>query len=104
MVDFSKKQSAPIEDSGAPLTDLDRAGVKTVLTKLLRTTVLCCLGSEAVRVANCYGIPACPIVMTKTVEEAAAEADKMGYSVVLKIASPEILHKTDVGGLKDGMK
>lgn len=37
-------------------------------------------------------------------EEAVALSKKMGFPVVLKIASPDILHKSDVGGVKVGLK
>jgi len=37
-------------------------------------------------------------------EEAVAAADQIGYPVVLKIASPDILHKTDVGGVKVNLR
>ncbi|MFN2302393.1 MAG: acetate--CoA ligase family protein, partial [Anaerolineales bacterium] len=39
-----------------------------------------------------------------TPEKAVAIANKIGYPVVLKIASPDILHKTDVGGVKIGLE
>jgi acetyltransferase len=61
------------------------------------------LGSEAAAVAEAYGIPVAPTVLTTSVEEAVAVADKMGYPVVLKVASPKILHKSDVGGVKIGI-
>ncbi|MBL7063474.1 MAG: acetate--CoA ligase family protein, partial [Anaerolineae bacterium] len=38
--------------------------------------------------------------LAKTTEEAIEIAEDIGYPVVLKIASPDILHKTDVGGVK----
>lgn len=43
-------------------------------------------------------------VLAPTAEEAVAAADKIGYPVVLKIASPDILHKTDVGGVKVNLR
>lgn len=46
-----------------------------------------------------YGIPATRPVFARTAEEAAAAAEKEGYPVVLKIQSPDITHKTDVGGV-----
>ena len=38
-----------------------------------------------------------------TPEDAIKIANRIGYPVVLKIASPDILHKTDVGGVKVGL-
>ena len=38
-------------------------------------------------------------MLTRTADEAAAAADKMGYPVVLKVESAQITHKSDVGGV-----
>jgi acyl-CoA synthetase (NDP forming) len=46
-----------------------------------------------------FTIPVAPTVLTKSADEAAAAADKMGYPVVLKIESAQITHKSDVGGV-----
>jgi len=62
------------------------------------------LGSESAAVALAYGIKAPVLRLAKTAEQAVAIADEAGYPVVLKVASPEILHKTDVGGIKVGVK
>jgi acetyltransferase len=69
----------------------------------MRDNRLVLLGSEAAAVARAYGIPAAPISLVTTPDEAVEEAEKMGYPVVLKVASPKILHKTDVGGVKIGL-
>ena len=42
--------------------------------------------------------------MVMTSEEAIAAAQKIGYPVVMKIVSPDILHKTDVGGVRLGIE
>jgi acetyltransferase len=41
--------------------------------------------------------------LAATPDEAVETANQIGYPVVLKIASPDILHKTDVGGVKVGL-
>ncbi len=46
-----------------------------------------------------YNIPAAPIKLACTLHEAESFADELGYPVVMKIASPDILHKSDVGGV-----
>lgn len=47
-----------------------------------------------------YGIPAATTVLARDTEQAIAAARAIGYPVVLKIASPDILHKSDVGGVR----
>jgi acetyltransferase len=50
-------------------------------------------------VLDAYGIPVTRPVFARTAEDAVAAAEAMGYPVVLKIQSPDISHKTDVGGV-----
>jgi len=49
------------------------------------------------------GIPVTSTRLATTAEQAAAAADEIGYPVVLKIVSPDILHKSDVGGVLLGV-
>jgi acetyltransferase len=56
--------------------------------------------AEAREVLEACGVPVPKSVLAKTAEEAVAAAQEMGYPVVMKIASPDILHKTDIGGIK----
>jgi acetyltransferase len=46
-----------------------------------------------------YGIQTAAIKLARNVEEAAAIANELGFPLVMKIASPDILHKSDVGGV-----
>ncbi len=55
--------------------------------------------NEAKQLLQYYNIPAVKTLMAKTAGEAASYASQMGYPVVLKIASPQIVHKTDAGGV-----
>jgi acetate---CoA ligase (ADP-forming) len=57
------------------------------------------LPSEAADVARAFGIPAPPCVLAENAEAAVKHAEEMGYPVVMKIVSPDILHKTDIGGV-----
>ena len=47
-----------------------------------------------------YGLASPEADLAPTAEEAAQLAGRIGYPVVLKVASPDILHKTDVGGVR----
>jgi acyl-CoA synthetase (NDP forming) len=53
----------------------------------------------AFRLFKEFGIPAVPTALTRSADEAAAAADRMGFPVALKIESGEITHKSDVGGV-----
>ena len=55
---------------------------------------------EAYQVLEAYGIPVIPHRLATTAQEAAAAADELGYPVVLKVVSPQIVHKTEVGGVR----
>jgi acyl-CoA synthetase (NDP forming) len=54
---------------------------------------------SAFRLFEEFGIPVVPTVLTRSAEEAAAAADRVGFPVALKIESAEITHKSDVGGV-----
>lgn len=56
--------------------------------------------SEALAVIEHYGIPTVRSVEVKTVEEARAAADALGYPVAVKIIAEQISHKSDVGGVQ----
>ncbi|HUG36342.1 MAG TPA: acetate--CoA ligase family protein, partial [Candidatus Limnocylindrales bacterium] len=57
---------------------------------------------EAMRLLSEFGIPVVETLAAKDVDEAVRSADRLGYPVVLKIDSPDIVHKTDVGGVRVG--
>ncbi|MEO9310325.1 MAG: 3-hydroxypropionate--CoA ligase [Nitrososphaera sp.] len=50
-----------------------------------------------------YGVKVPPYALVKSSKEAVKAAKKIGYPLVMKIVSPQILHKTDVGGVKVGI-
>ncbi len=51
-----------------------------------------------------YGIKVPPYALVKSSQEAMNKAEKLGFPLVAKIVSPDILHKTDVKGVKVGLK
>ncbi len=55
---------------------------------------------EGLRLLKCYGFSVLPTVLAKSAAEAVREADEIGYPVVMKIVSPQIIHKSDAGGVK----
>ena len=59
--------------------------------------------AELTPLLTAYGIPVLAPRLAGTAEEAAAIAGELGCPVALKIASPDISHKTDVGGVSLGL-
>ncbi len=59
---------------------------------------------EARSVLEAYGLSIPRSEIADTPDKAAEIAAEIGFPVVLKIASPDILHKTDVGGVKVGLE
>ncbi|MEM2272776.1 MAG: acetate--CoA ligase family protein [Candidatus Bathyarchaeia archaeon] len=60
--------------------------------------------NEAITVADAAGIPMPKAVVAKNREEAGRLADELGYPVAMKVISPDIIHKTDIGGVILGVK
>ncbi len=58
------------------------------------------VGEEPLTLLGRYGIPLVPGRLVQKVEEALAAAREFGYPVVLKIISPQWLHKSDLGGVR----
>ncbi|HUY98296.1 MAG TPA: acetate--CoA ligase family protein [Verrucomicrobiae bacterium] len=59
--------------------------------------------SETHLVCDAYGIPTPPAAIARTADEAAEQARIIGFPVALKIVSPDILHKTEAGGVMVGV-
>jgi len=59
--------------------------------------------AEARNIAEAYGLRVPKSKLATTPEEAVRFAEEIGYPVVMKIASPDILHKSDIGGIKVGV-
>ncbi len=60
--------------------------------------------AESLALLKAYGIPTAMATLARTAEEAVALAAAAGGAVAMKIVSPEIVHKTDVGGVRVGVE
>lgn len=80
-------------------TDVSHQRVKEMFEAVRRNRRVVLLPHEASEVAEAYGIRTPKARVAQTAEEAGTYADELGYPVVLKIVSPDILHKTDIGGV-----
>lgn len=60
--------------------------------------------AEALKLAAKYSIPLAKTVLAKNERQAVLAAKKLKYPVCLKIASPDVVHKVDSGGVMLGIK
>ncbi len=59
---------------------------------------------EAKQIFEAYQMPVTHSKVAKSEDEAVEFAEKIGYPIVMKIVSPQILHKSDAGGVKVNIK
>ncbi|MBC7223824.1 MAG: acetate--CoA ligase [Anaerolineae bacterium] len=83
---------------------IDQARIRAVFAKAREEGRLEIGDAKAREVLMACGIPVPKSELATTAEEAVAYAEAMGFPVVMKIASPDILHKSDIGGVKLGIQ
>jgi acetyl coenzyme A synthetase (ADP forming)-like protein len=83
--------------------EYDRDAVREVLDKVLAEGRESLTAPEGRRVCEAYGIPTPGEGLASTADEAVRLAAELGGTVVMKIVSPDILHKTEAGGVKVGV-
>jgi acetyl coenzyme A synthetase (ADP forming)-like protein len=84
--------------------DADRQAVRDIIAHVREEERVSIGDAEARSILTAYGLTIPPSELAETADQAVEYASSMGYPVVLKIASPDILHKTDVGGVKVGLE
>jgi acetyltransferase len=82
--------------------DVDRERAREILESASRRETNR-LGVEAMELLDAYGIPTPQGAVVDSPGDAAAIAEEIGENVVMKIVSPDILHKSDIGGVEVGV-
>ena len=59
---------------------------------------------EGYQLLESWGVPVPPHTLVSSAMEAREAAGRIGYPVVMKIISPQIVHKSDVGGVITGIE
>ncbi len=85
-------------------TDVDREALKTLLARVKGAGRRHLLEPEAHELFRAYGFQVAPFHWARSPEEAAWAAESVGYPVALKIVSPDVIHKFDVGGVRLNLK
>ncbi|MFD0772706.1 acetate--CoA ligase family protein [Streptomonospora algeriensis] len=81
----------------------DREAVRAVLDRARSENRSALTAPEGKALAEAYGIPVPREALAATADEAVSMAVELGLPVVAKIVSPDILHKTDAGGVEVGL-
>ena len=82
----------------------DKSVVRRVLDRAKEAGREALTAPEAKELCEAYGIAVPREALAHSAAEAAAAAAKIGFPVVMKIVSPQILHKTEAGGVVLGVK
>jgi acetyltransferase len=89
----------PLEPTSAP----DRATAQAIIDATLDAGREWLDPAESKGVLAAFGVPVLRSIPAKSASEAARAARKAGFPVAMKILSPDIPHKTDVGGVRLGL-
>jgi 4-hydroxybutyryl-CoA synthetase (ADP-forming) len=102
MYHFSNWLSSPTGD--ATRFSVDKEKVKTVFDNVRKQGRTNLLEEEGYEILNAYGFPTPRSILTISEEYCVKAAKEIGLPVVMKIVSPDIIHKSDAGGVKVGVK
>jgi 4-hydroxybutyrate---CoA ligase (ADP-forming) len=82
----------------------DTAKVKSIFDNVRKNGRSNLLEEEGYEVLEAYGFPTPKSILCTTEQECMDAVKQIGYPVVMKIVSPDIIHKSDAGGVKVGIK
>jgi acetyl coenzyme A synthetase (ADP forming)-like protein len=91
----------PVE--APPQFEIDRANIRATIDAVRADHRTALVEAEARAIAEVVGLRVPQTQLARNSDEAVAIAQRIGYPVVFKIASPDILHKSDIGGVKVGI-
>jgi len=78
---------------------IDKQRLMRMIKKAFKEDREFLLEPESKEFLRAYGIPTVETYVAKSPEEAVSIASRVGYPVVMKIVSPQVMHKTDVNGV-----
>ena len=102
LAEYNRNQELLMQTPGplAERSEPDVAGVQLIIDGALseRRSVLTELESKALLTA--FGLPVIPAILAHSANEALVAAESVGFPVVMKIESPDVVHKSDVNGVR----
>ena len=79
------------------------SAVQKIFTETIKTNHKVITEELSKSILKTYGVKVPPYALATSADEAVKQAKKIGFPLVMKVVSPQILHKTDVGGVKVGI-
>ena len=83
-----------------PFTDVDEDAARAIIAQVRNEGRTGMTEIESKGIFSAYGMPVADTRLSTTEDEAVQLAENIGFPVVMKIMSPDILHKSDAGGVK----
>jgi acetate---CoA ligase (ADP-forming) len=80
--------------------DIDIGKAREIISKAKRAGLTNLPQDDALKILDVYGLPVIKTESASSKTEAVAAAKKIGFPVAMKIVSPDVIHKIDVGGVK----
>ena len=90
----------PLDES----TEVDQEAARAVIRKVRADGRINLTEIESKQIFSAYNLPTVQTKLSCSEDEAVQFANEIGYPVVCKIVSPDILHKSDAGGVKVNLK
>ncbi|MDO6747408.1 bifunctional acetate--CoA ligase family protein/GNAT family N-acetyltransferase [Gilvimarinus sp. 1_MG-2023] len=101
MVQYRRNQKLLMETPDSIPADLqyDTLAARTLVAKVYQSGSKQLSPEDSVALLEAYGVHTVPTSTAHRVEDLAAQAEMLGFPVALKVISPDIIHKSDVGGV-----
>ncbi len=93
-----------IGDMGEECQPRSSITAREIIGKARADGRLALMETEAKMIFSAYGLPVAETELARSEEEAVQQANEIGFPVVLKVISPDIIHKSDAGGVKVNIK
>jgi acyl-CoA synthetase (NDP forming)/L-amino acid N-acyltransferase YncA len=101
-VAYSRWRATPLGHRPA-LSNVDSVGARALVARTLAARGGWLDAERAAQLLSCYGIAVAASRLVDTGESAMAVAGELGFPVVLKAGDPNLVHKTDIGGVQIGL-
>jgi acetate---CoA ligase (ADP-forming) len=80
--------------------DIDIRKAQEIISNAKRAGLINLPQDDALRILGVYGLPVIKTESATSIQEAVVAAKRIGFPVAMKIVSPDVIHKIDVGGVK----